>query len=191
MASAARSVVLAQALHTAREPVRLFLESAGNGPLATAAAETVKAAAAAFPRAHGAVQSIAAAGGGVGGEPEGGGVATLSGRVAEGGYGEGGGGAMTMKEQFAVGERDRGRTVKGGGSDDLGSAEAEAGADAIAQASGGAGAAAAEEVLAMEREDAAERAAACRKVVGEWWERQQAAVEDGLQDREKEASDRR
>lgn len=173
----------------AREPVRLFLESAGKGPLAAAADETVEAAAAAFPRAHGAVQSIvaavSAAGGGGGGGAEGRGAAVPVGRDAKDEGSEEGGGRT---QNIAVGERS-GEGPRGG---DVVRVAAEAGADTAATASkGGTGAQAAEEVLAMERKDAEERAEACREAVGAWWERQRAAVEEGLQDREKEASDRR
>lgn len=184
VASAARTVVLAQALHVAGEPVRLFTESAGNGPHAAAAAKTVKAAAAAFPRAHRAVRSVvAAAGGGVAG---GGGIQLANGDSKQDrGDGLRGTKNRAMVEEGAGGGKGfagaevevNGRTGGGGGGG--------------GSSGGRAGEAVAVEILAMEREDAMARASACREALGEWWERQRAAVEDGLQGREKEAADRR
>ncbi|CAM9972228.1 unnamed protein product, partial [Ectocarpus sp. 13 AM-2016] len=60
VASAARTVVLAQALHMAREPVKRFPHIAGKGPLAVKASEVVAAAAAALTQTHDDVRSIVA-----------------------------------------------------------------------------------------------------------------------------------
>lgn len=184
MASAARTVILAQALHMAREPVKSFLESAGNGPLAAKAVETAAATAAAFPLAHDAVQSILEAGGG--GAAAGGGGGLPSTAVTEGGgeIGDGSGSSSGVMKSAAVKEDggDGGRTAG------LVSSEVR-----VNRGSGGVGAgvAAAEEVLAMEREDSAARVSACQEAMEGWWERQRAAVGEGLQDREAEAADRR
>eukprot|EP00903_Cladosiphon_okamuranus_P015742 g14530.t1 len=189
VASAARTVVLAQALHTAGEPVRLFLDSVGNGPHAAAAVKGVEDAAAAFLRAHRAVRSIVAAAGHVGAagvsvsragiEPAngaiehdrgGGGIGeTLVGSATEG---------LTGAE-VEVNDRNNGRGDRDGDGD---------GGDSTG---GGGGEAAAGELLAMEREDAMARVSTCRDTLKGWWERQRVAVEEGLADRENEAADRR
>eukprot|EP00752_Nemacystus_decipiens_P008396 g7506.t1 len=171
VASAARTVVLAQELHMAGEPIRRFLDSAGNGPRAVDAAQTVEAAAAAMPRAHLAVRSV---------------VAAAAGRGGMGEQGEEEPGDCTARADGGGPGMNEGA---GRGAKRSASAEVEA----KVKANGGCrrGGAAAADVLAMEREDAVARASACREALGGWWERQRAAVEEGLLDREKEAADRR
>lgn len=168
----------------AGEPVRLFLDSAGNGPHATAAAKAVEGAAHAFPLAHGAVRSVvAAADRGATGVPEGG-TEPANGAVAQDGEG---GGLEGTKDSAVIGEGGAG----GGGESFAG---AEVGVNGRTGGGGGGGCsgeAAAEEMLAMEREDALARVSMCREALEGWWGRQRAAVEEGLLDREKEAADRR
>lgn len=197
MASTARTVVLTQALHMARQPLKPFLENAGNSPLAAEAVETVAAAAAAFTAAHDAVQCFVAAGG------RGAGTIAVA-RGAGRGFPNASdteGSEMTdedrvmnstameeMKEEADKGGQTgvastvanvgRGGGAGGGGSGGGGSGS-------------GAGAAAAEDVLAMAREDSAARVLACQEAMEGWWERQRAAIEEGLRDREAEAADRR
>lgn len=169
VASTARTVLLAQALHMAREPVGRFLENAGNGPLATTAAEVAAAAASSLPRAQDVVQSIITGRGGVKSD-----LGVLHVGVSEGN-----------------GKRERG--VNNGVMIPSNAEECERG-DVVTGASkgfDGAGAVGAKDILAMGREDSALRASACRSVVEGWWERQREAVEKGLQDREQEAAGRR
>lgn len=169
----------------AREPVKSFLESAGNGPRASKAVETVAAAAAAaFPVAHDAVQRNSAAGERGAVPVAGEGERTLpSASDSEGGKNWDGGGVMDSP------------AMKGGGGL-TGVAGAEETVNRGGDGSGGGGGdgareAAAEQVLAMEREDSVARVSACREAIEGWWERQRAALEEGLRDREAEAEDRR
>lgn len=67
----------------------------------------------------------------------------------------------------------------------------EAGAGTGEAADNGAAAAAAKETAEIEREGAAARISACEEAVGGWWTRQKAATEEGLNDREAEAEERR
>ncbi|CAM9181300.1 unnamed protein product, partial [Scytosiphon promiscuus] len=169
VASAARTVVLAQALHMAREPVARFLEDAGNGPFATTAIEVSKAAAAALPRAHDTVQSIIAGRGGLRQDV---GVQNVDAREGRGEREPDG----TLEPTIPANAKDcvPGSVMRGAG-----------------KVEDGAGSAGAKDVLAVDREDSALRASACRSVVEEWWERQRVAVEEGLRDREQEAARRR
>ena len=176
----------------AGEPVRLFLDSAGNGPRAAAAAQTVEAAAAAFPRAHRAVRSVVAAAAGRGdagvGDGKGG---IVPGPLGNGAVEQDGGVPQSGTKGMAVVEAEGARGRAG---ERLADAEVEA-SGGTGSGSGSSGEVAAEEMelelLAMEREDAVARASTCREALGGWWERQRAAVEGRLLDREKEAADRR
>lgn len=168
----------------AGEPVRLFLESVGNGPHAAKATKTFEAAAAAFPRAHRAVRSIVAAAGG-GGAGVGKGGTELTGGAVD--WDGGGGGGTKDRGVVEEGAGARGGEVEVNGGTGGSSSSSRGGGSS----GGRAGEAMAGEMLAMEREDAIARVSTCREALGEWWERQRAAVEEGLQDREKEAADRR
>lgn len=194
MASTARTVVLAQALHMAREPVKSFLESAGNGPLAKKAAETVATAAAAFPLAHDAVQRAVAAAGGPGA-----GVAAGAAAAVE--ISQGGGGGLprgpsregkTVEEPGAMDSAAMNEFGAGRGQTHVARVEEKLTQGRRGGGDGsGVGAAVGEEVLAMGREDSAARVSACQEAIESWWEQQRAAMEEGLRDREAEAADRR
>lgn len=168
MASTARTVVLSQALHMAHEPVKSFLESAGNGPLATKAAETVATAAAAFPVANDAVQRALTAAGGRGA----GAAGALAVEVAQGG----GGGLSCGPNREGGKTGEEARVMNSGAMNEVG---------------GGRGVSAGEEILAMERDDSTARVSACQEAMESWWEQQRAALEEGLRDREAQAADRR
>ncbi|CAM9391209.1 unnamed protein product [Ectocarpus fasciculatus] len=191
VASAARTVVLAQALHMAREPVNRFPQIAGKGPLAVEASEAVAVAAAALTQTHDAVRSI---------------VAEASGGDATGtGVSPGGRESLrthAQEDQGRVGgdvegdslNMDAGRHGVGSGvpgpavqvSDNGGG-----GGQVQGNGGGGSGEVAAKRLLAMQEEDATARVSACQTAVREWWERQAKAVAEGMQHREKEAADRR
>lgn len=191
MASAARTVVLAQALHMAREPVNRFPQIAGKGPLAVEASHAVAAAAAALTQTHDAVRSI---------------VAEASGGDAAGtGLRRGGGRPLRMD-----GEEDKGRVGSDGEGNSLNKDDGRRGVgsggpesavqpseneggrgEAKESGGGGDGEGAAKRLLAMEAADAAARVSACQTAIGEWWERQARAVAEGMRQREEEAADRR
>lgn len=162
--------------------MRLFVDSAGKGPRAAIAVKTVETAAAAFPQAHHAVRSIVAAagrGGAVVGE---GGTEPASSAVNQDGWITG------RKDRAVIRQGMGGRQVE-----DLAGAEIDANGTGSGRGrgrGGRAGEAAAVDILAMEREDALSRASTCREALRKWWELQRAAVEEGLQDREREAVDR-
>lgn len=185
----------------AAEPVRLFVDSAANGPRAAAAAEAVEAAAAAFPRARLAVRSVVAATGqgGVAGAGDGE-VEPANAAAHRGGEGgELGGG----EDGAVVEEGGRGRRTEGlaaaqvqvnggtGGGGGRGGGGRGGGGGGGGRGWSRAGEAESEEMWAMGREDAVARVATCREALEGWWERQLVAVEEGLQDRENEAADRR
>lgn len=192
VASAARTVVLAQTLHMAGEPVRLFLDSVGNGPHVAAAAKTVEDAADAFPRAHRAVRSIVAAagrGGSAAVSVSDAGVEPANGAVAQD---EGGGGVRGKQGGAVVGEALGGKGPEGGtGAGVEVSSRNGGGGDGGDSSGGRVGEVVGGEMLAMEREDASARVSACQDALRGWWERQHAAVEKALEDREQEAADRR
>lgn len=187
MASAARTVVLAQALHMTREPVDRFPQVAGKGPLAVEASEAVAIASAALAQTHDVVRSIVAASGDGARVPPGrGGKLRTDGEQDQGrvvGDGEGdslnkdGGrhGVRSGRPGSAVQPSEN----KGGGGEANGSGE------------GGEGEGAARRLLAMEEEDAAARVSACQTAIDEWWERQARAVAEGMRHREEGAADRR
>lgn len=151
----------------ARQPITVFNESAGNGPLAATAAEVCVAAASALPRAHGVVQSIIA--------------------ERRGGMASGQGMPHVDDEDGSEGRK---RGVEGGTMITT-DAEPDGFVSGLSKGGDGAGAEAAGDMVATDRKDSALRASACQSAVEEWWERQRVAVEEGLQDREQEAADRR